>query len=1504
LGSKAFLGQASLPKTLANHSAPTHLSIRSREPCSVPPLSPTVTAGPCLPVCDAQLSLARGSSTVQMPRWSSVGLVNVDSDKSRQSQTRAADITPVVIPNIGAGAATQEVPLCKQVVAPQPWVSGHGFAGHDADAGIDPEVIDPEVIDPEVVDLEVLDVDESGEDEEEEEWSAGQDAYYGHNDLSSSSPQRLAVPKGEEAYWHSRWAMLKGEDCRPALPKREANPNGSGFGCAGVRTEDASSSLPMEEEEGEVFDLEEEAEDHLDSRETSAAPGEKVTAQALPEKVVDVVEVADDVAWSVGSHEHEEPVLGESIGLWLDESDFVICHEGGHQVGVGSAVDVGAHGCLRNWPRVYSSSKQGSKVLRNMLSQTSGPCPAKRVQMIGRPDRASQKLILQNTKLQPMQSFENACVVRKFAGYHVVRGWVVYDLMNSNPGEGYIAQRYWWNMTADGRWVDFTPRPEGMASLLLVEALEVSPRKARILTDDQLALADGLYCLRFKGASATVRTESGKPESIRLTNTDIKGGCELRSAMMAAALGGALTGQLSNDSNLFPIVLLQSILMRCLRADTGQGDTLGLFIAADGIEALARLLESKTAEVAALAAANLAILCRRSCTAKKQLTKQLDGARLLAGVFARAEVKNAKCPIADVAHHLWRMQSVAVDSPLARSQHVGVPDDGSQEYWESLRDHACCASLQTMHAESSPFERRAWSWSRTLAFSRMCLGSRGVAVRRGSFERPFVIWVLGAEEAVEAQLARDGFFDDANLMDRAPTEIVIIGKELQEYHSGDVPQEGRPPSIRITSDDLLVWKMQLSDESPDLAVVFMPEAPEPQMDGSQLSQGVSPLPDSVLTAVAHVPVIITTRYGLGESGAMALRCKLRGQIIMQQVRSPFSSSAARPQSMLDDNGWIFAVCGPGAVAKALQMEAPPLQAASSTPQGPSRTPALFWGILDIKYDTSRPVLERVKVLETGDGRTSKFSGDGAGILRRYKERYQLELDPDMQMYQVISADKKLTHDLFEQTGYSHLVPKQVCFPRVYHKRLAADIIEGLGLRGRDNVILKLCNRSRAAGVVVTPASELDNLLTKLLHPPDELDDWFSQRVGRMMEGSPVDFGFKPGDLEEQLRHWWSNESPVFVAETCCRSVPTVLNSRSFDGTLRVGFALRRKHSGKKPWEQHGATTGPEDLDIDWLGGYWKLPKADAGSGSLRDAVVSAARISGTAPVKLAHLFEIYAALGDSVQQLFGSAEPSSEEIRKMYQGQCGLGSYLTARIGTAAMNRHPARTREMLADADQMASTLPECKEKAIVQSFIYRAYGVFEAKTKSDGQDPECWFRDSLVCHPTNSLTLHLQGVAAIQGQRLHAGVELLSKALLLDPDFKASYVNIGIAYLRLGEFERAVQVSEAGLARHPDAPQPQYHIGVACCQLALNMVLTGDPETEFDRLQYEELRQKSLAGFAKARSSDEGRKRNRPNKDASDPPWLEIDEKMIVAMEKDMGDMPLPLPPNIGWFWHSYRL
>lgn len=55
----------------------------------------------------------------------------------------------------------------------------------------------------------------------------------------------------------------------------------------------------------------------------------------------------------------------------------------------------------------------------------------------------------------------------------------------------------------------------------------------------------------------------------------------------------------------------------------------------------------------------------------------------------------------------------------------------------------------------------------------------------------------------------------------------------------------------------------------------------------------------------------------------------------------------------------------------------------------------------------------------------------------------------LRKFHVISADKKLTHDLMELAGYNHLVPGQACYPRQYDGHLAERIETDLELEEGD-----------------------------------------------------------------------------------------------------------------------------------------------------------------------------------------------------------------------------------------------------------------------------------------------------------------------------------------------------------------------------------------------------------------------------------------------------------------------
>ncbi|CAJ1372911.1 unnamed protein product [Effrenium voratum] len=848
---------------------------------------------------------------------------------------------------------------------------------------------------------------------------------------------------------------------------------------------------------------------------------------------------------------------------------------------------------------------------------------------------------------------------------------------------------------------------------------------------------------------------------------------------------------------------------------------------------------------------------------------------------------------------------------------VTEENENGREYWESLWE--LCEGYRELHAAEPPLERRALSWSRCIAFAQVMLGACGEPVHRGQADDPLVIWVLGTSDEVEGALAANGYFRDASWLDRAATQIVLLGTSLQQMPGHG---SGEACSVQVTSYD------NVKDVSPPhFAMVFMPDRDHLAFEpGDGLQAGRSAIPREVLALLVGVPIVVSTCFKL-PARERSLE-SLGSLLLLRETTCPFSSSAGDPHAQFSENGWIFAVRGPDALDFAMNLDSQ-IQKPLPLPED-QRLPALFWGILDLKYDSSKPILERVRVLETGDGRISKFSGDGAAIQELMKSRYMPKESSVVRKFHLISADKKLTHDLMDLAGYTHIVPGQACYPRHYHADLAEQIALDLELQEDDKVVLKLCNRSRAAGVIVAPLDELDEVLEEILVSPPKMEVWLDERTQQQVQVGQ--FGFTWGCFEEQKRHWWANECPCFVAERWCTSTPVLKEGKLFDGTMRVGFVLLHKKEvskgvDQKPNSADGPNGGgasdvpiqPEELAVHWLGGYWKLPKQDMGSTELRDRVVSAARTSGTAPVRSSLLAEIYAALGDSVQQLFGGVEPSTKMLAEHYKQQPEIAAYLTARF--ALSNREQSRMKKMLYDAQVLANKLPEARGKHFTESFIARCYGVLEAR--SDAKDrwdtAKRHFQKSLKHLQSNANTLYLLGMAALELGKCGDAVSFMSRSLLLDPDFRAPYVNLGVAYLRMKLFEEAIHISEACLDRHPSSPQCQYHIGVAACQLALLIEARGKGGAELplaEKMLYEHLRRRATECLSTAQSSEEGQKRKpQGNLRLPEPPWLEVDSLMLQAMAVDglsrtggyrQETQPLRefrLPPTVGWRIFGWR-
>lgn len=742
-----------------------------------------------------------------------------------------------------------------------------------------------------------------------------------------------------------------------------------------------------------------------------------------------------------------------------------------------------------------------------------------------------------------------------------------------------------------------------------------------------------------------------------------------------------------------------------------------------------------------------------------------------------------------------------------------------------------------------------------------------------------------------------------------PTWVLIDGRQLglgRLLEKKVVPEPESPtgaaqsalPIIRTACYEDLpsLWK----SDPPDLGVILMPNFTKTAPEDPQ--QAV--IPNNIFEMLGGLPVVVSSRCRLQSLNSLA------DGVLLPQMRCPFSAGAGDPSLKYDDNGWIFCATANALAKAALVCPEPAL------PTG--KVKIMFWGIVDLKYDHHKPLLERIRVLETGDGRISRFSGDGAPIQKHFKDRYQLqEQEAALQTYNFISKDKKLTHDLFDATGYAHIIPRQVCFPRVYYPGIASHISAELGLREEDEeelVVLKLCNRSRAAGVLIVPLKDLEKVLQEILEPPAKLQSWFEPQLERLKENSARDFGVVRDSFEEHVRHWWANESPSFVAERCCSSMPTMRDGRCYDGTMRVTFALRRRPGASE-------TLTPEDIEVDWLGGYWKLPNADMSSSLLRERIISQAK-TGTAPVQPYILMEVYGALSSALQQLFGAAEFTSERLREQYKSQPELAAYLIAR---RALSLRPEQRLQSLCDVERSIARFTVSPAKSCVESFVHRAHGVLIAR----GSGSERWkearghFQRAVDAHPSNSNALFQLGMCALELGPLEMAIELMNKSLLLDSDFRAPYVNLGVAYLRQAAhaddphkpqdfYLRAMEISEACLMRHPASPQCNYHIGVACTQLAF--YLQDGEGVDCKDARFIELRGRAAREFLEARGSVEAARRLSDWQEAQargiakkqQAPWLSVDDKMLQAVEVHMMQgqtlKPIKIPEFIGWrlfFW-----
>ncbi|CAJ1326960.1 unnamed protein product, partial [Effrenium voratum] len=440
----------------------------------------------------------------------------------------------------------------------------------------------------------------------------------------------------------------------------------------------------------------------------------------------------------------------------------------------------------------------------------------------------------------------------------------------------------------------------------------------------------------------------------------------------------------------------------------------------------------------------------------------------------------------------------------------------------------------------------------------------------------------------------------------------------------------------------------------------------------------------------------------------------------------------------------------------------------------------FWGICDIKYDPRAPPGRRVQVLELGDGRSSRFSHHGRFIKEKFDSQYCMARAPIKRA--VMTENKKFTHDMFVQEGFAELRPPTCAYARRYEATLARRILEDLDV-AKGAVVLKLCNRSRGAGVVVVPAEELDAVLRQLLSPPVDLDAWLAKRRENALQEGKL--------LEEQCIHWWSNECPLFVVEKCCASIPVPKEGDDglFDGTLRVAFALHRPKSVSKyqgtprGWIRRSARASKRQdevqvkpFEIDWLGGYWKLPKfplPEASNGSvglqaIHDRVVSSFNSvdKRTAPVDPKDLQEVYQALTPALPRIFSSGAISVQMIMNVYRQDDLFCAFALARVAAAMRVDHLERALGLFDLARRKVKEPPKREglrdflPELSVLSYIDRNVGVCSALLQKWEDAARLW-RSALQLFPVNATAHYLHGRYCQEVGKYDDGVERLYHVL-----------------------------------------------------------------------------------------------------------------------------------------------
>jgi len=378
----------------------------------------------------------------------------------------------------------------------------------------------------------------------------------------------------------------------------------------------------------------------------------------------------------------EEAVVGKSVGYWVNNEDFVSTAEL-------DAQNLGSIGFPRDWPNVYTTSKP----LKSLIGKK-GQCAGKKVGVVATPTPEEYGKV-KGLTFFPFQSFSNAERAEKASNLPIVRGWAIFEHLDKPISSGFVAERYWWNALPDGKWVDFTPRPNEWQELLLAEAANGAPK-----TKTKLAAIESEIALRrlthyFPGRKEDRKPPEAAPEAAAKPKpkSDMKTPASLRELTARAKAGDVaavqeleekvkgneeLCIQIASDGIAAPLVKMlgdeqkreDSLKLLLLLTDAGVGqknvDVGSEIIAGGAVPPLVKLLScSSTSNLQELAAAVLGNLCHESPANQDKVAK--------AGVFKPlVDLLSADIgPAQEAAYAIWNL-TVGHEENSAKVVRCGV----------------------------------------------------------------------------------------------------------------------------------------------------------------------------------------------------------------------------------------------------------------------------------------------------------------------------------------------------------------------------------------------------------------------------------------------------------------------------------------------------------------------------------------------------------------------------------------------------------------------------------------------------------------------------------------------------------------------------------------------------------------------------------------------------------------------------------------------------------------